>query len=63
MFDSIYGAAVTPQQFLLMSAAALVTAFFGVYLFRRVARKRGFGALAYYNWVIGVLTIILTLIF
>ncbi|MBR2808236.1 MAG: undecaprenyl-diphosphate phosphatase, partial [Oscillospiraceae bacterium] len=45
------------------AAAALVAAFFGVYLFRRLARKRGFGALAYYSWVIGVLTIILTLIF
>ena len=45
------------------AAAALVTAFFGVYLFRRLVRKRGFGGLAYYCWVIGVLTIILTLIF
>ena len=45
------------------AGAALVTAFFGVYLFRRLARKRGFGGLAYYCWVIGVLTIILTLIF
>ncbi len=43
--------------------AALVTAFFGIYLFRRLVRKRGFGGFAYYSWVIGVLTIILTLIF
>ncbi len=44
-------------------AATMVTAFFGIYLFRRLVRKRGFGGLAYYSWVIGVLTIILTLIF
>lgn len=44
-------------------AAALVSAFFGVYLFRRLVRRRGFGGLAYYSWVIGVLTVILTLIF
>lgn len=45
------------------AAATLVTAFFSVYLFRRLVRKRGFGGLAYYSWVIGVLSIILTLIF
>lgn len=44
-------------------AAALVTGFFSVYLFRRVVRRRGFHGLAYYSLVIGVLTIILTLIF
>ena len=44
-------------------AAALVTGFFGVYLFRRLVRRRGFGGFAYYSWVIGVLTVILTLIF
>ena len=44
-------------------AAALVTAFFSVFLFRRIVRRRGFGGLAYYSWVIGVLSIILTLIF
>ena len=43
--------------------AALVTAFFSVYGFRRLVRRRGFGGLAYYSWVIGVLSIILTLIF
>lgn len=45
------------------AGAALLTAFFGVYLFRRLVRRRGFGGLAYYSWVIGVLTIILTMIF
>jgi len=34
-----------------------------VYGFRRLVRRRGYGGLAYYSWVIGVLTIILTLIF
>ena len=44
-------------------AAALVTGFFSVYLFRRLVRRRGYHGLAYYSLVIGVLTIILTLIF
>jgi undecaprenyl pyrophosphate phosphatase UppP len=43
--------------------AALVTGFFSVYLFRRLVRRRGYNGLAYYSLVIGVLTIILTLIF
>ena len=50
-------------EYLVGAAAALVTAFFSVYGFRRLVRRRGFGGLAYYSWVIGVLTIILTLIF
>lgn len=45
------------------AGAALVTGFFTVYGFRRLVRRRGFGGLAYYSWVIGVLSIILTLIF
>lgn len=45
------------------AGTALVTAFFSVYGFRRLVRRRGFGGLAYYSWVIGVLSIILTLIF
>lgn len=45
------------------AGVALVTAFFCIYLFRRLVRKRGFGGLAYYCWVIGVLTIILKMIF
>ena len=45
------------------AGAALVTAFFSVYGFKRLVRRRGYGGLAYYSWVIGVLTIILTLIF
>jgi undecaprenyl pyrophosphate phosphatase UppP len=45
------------------AGAALVTGFFTVYGFRRLVRRRGYGGLAYYSWVIGVLTIILTLIF
>ena len=44
-------------------AAALITGFFTVYGFRRLVRRRGYGWLAYYSWVIGVLTIILTFIF
>ena len=43
--------------------AALVTGFFSEYLFRRLVRRRGYNGLAYYSLVIGVLTIILTLIF
>ena len=45
------------------AGAALVTAFLSVYAFRRLVRKRGFGGLSYYCLVIGVLTVILTLIF
>ena len=45
------------------AGAALITGFFSVYGFRRLVRRRGFGGLAYYSWVIGVLSIILTLIF
>ena len=45
------------------AGAALVTAFFTIYGFRRLVRRRGYGGLAYYSWVIGVLSIILTLIF
>ena len=44
-------------------AAALGTGFFSVYLFRRLVRRRGYRGLAYYSLVIGVLSIILTLIF
>lgn len=44
-------------------AAALITGFFSVFLFRRLVRRRGYHGLAYYSLVIGVLTIILTLIF
>ena len=44
-------------------AAALVTGFFSIYLFRRLVRRRGYRGLAYYSLVIGVLSIILTLIF
>ncbi|MCR5136910.1 MAG: undecaprenyl-diphosphate phosphatase [Oscillospiraceae bacterium] len=49
--------------YLIGAAAALVTAFISVYLFRRIVRRRGYGVLAYYCWVIGVLSVILTLIF
>ena len=45
------------------AAAAFVTAFLCVYVFRRLVRRRGFGVLAYYSWIIGVLAIILALIF
>ena len=45
------------------AGAALVTAFCSVYGFRRLVHRRGYGGLSYYCWVIGVLTIILTLIF
>ena len=45
------------------AAASAITGFFSVFGFRTLVRKRGFGGLAYYSWVIGVLTIILTLIF
>ena len=44
-------------------AAALITGFFSIYIFRRLVRRRGYHGLAYYSLVIGVLTIILTLIF
>ena len=45
------------------AGAALVTAFLTVYGFRRLVHRRGYSGLAYYCLVIGVLTIILTLIF
>ncbi len=45
------------------AAASAITGFFSVFGFRTLVRRRGFGGLAYYSWVIGVLTIILTLIF
>ena len=45
------------------AGAAFVTAFLGVFGFRRLVRRRGFTDLAYYSWVIGVLAIILALIF
>ena len=45
------------------AGASLVTAFFSVFAFRRLVRRRGFSGLAYYSLVIGVLSIILTLIF
>ena len=45
------------------TGAAFVTAFLGVFGFRRLVRIRGFGDLAYYSWIIGVLAIILALIF
>ncbi len=45
------------------AGAALITAFISVYGFRRAVHKRGYGTLAYYCWVIGVLAVILTLIF
>ncbi|MBQ9663197.1 MAG: undecaprenyl-diphosphate phosphatase [Oscillospiraceae bacterium] len=45
------------------AGAALVTAFLTVYGFRRLVHRRGYSGLAYYSLVIGVLTIILTLIF
>lgn len=45
------------------AGASLVTAFFSVFVFRRLVRRRGFSGLAYYSLVIGVLSIILTLIF
>ncbi|MCR5091020.1 MAG: undecaprenyl-diphosphate phosphatase [Oscillospiraceae bacterium] len=43
--------------------AALMTGFFTVFGFKTLVRRRGYGGLAYYSWVIGVLAIILTLIF
>ncbi len=49
--------------YLIGGAAALLTAFLSVYGFRRLVHRRGYGGLAYYCWVIGVLTVILTLIF
>ena len=49
--------------YLIGAGTAFVTAFFGVYGFRRLVRRRGFGDLAYYSWIIGVLAIILALIF
>ena len=49
--------------YLFGALAAFVTGFFSVFLFRRIVRKRGYGGLAYYSLVIGVLSIILTLIF
>ena len=45
------------------AAAALLTAVLTTYGFRRLVHRRGYGGLAYYCWVIGVLAIILTLIF
>ena len=49
--------------YLFGAIAAFVTGFFSVFLFHRIVRKRGYGGLAYYSLVIGVLSIILTLIF
>ena len=51
------------SSYLAGGAAALVTAFFTIYLFRYITRRRGYGGLADYCWVIGILSIILTLIF
>ena len=55
MFDSIYGAAVTPQQFLLMSAAALVTGFLFAWLmsFKVRSQKRFFIVCAMIPFVVG----------
>ena len=45
------------------AGASLVTAFFTIYGFRRLVYRRGYGGLAYYCWVAGVLIVILALIF
>ena len=45
------------------AGAALLAAFLSVFGFRRLIRRRGYGGLAYYCWVVGVLSIILALIF
>ncbi len=45
------------------AAAALVTGFLAVFAFRRMVNRRGYANLAYYSLVIGVLSIILSLIF
>ncbi len=49
--------------YLFGAIAAFVTGFVSVFLFNRIVKKRGYGGLAYYSLVIGVLSIILTLIF
>ena len=45
------------------AVVAMVSGFLSVWLYKRIVRRHGFGGLAYYSLVIGVLTIILTLIF
>lgn len=49
--------------YLVGMVAAMVSALAGMSLLRRIARNGKFGGLAYYCWIVGVLTIILTFIF
>ena len=43
--------------------ASLITGIITIYGFRRLVHRRGYGGLAYYSWVAGMLAIILALIF
>ena len=43
--------------------AAMISGVLSIGLLRMIARKTRFGGFSYYCWVVGVLTIILSLIF
>ena len=49
--------------YLVGTAVAVVTGIGAITLLKRIAQKGKFGSFAYYCWVVGVLSIILTLIF
>ena len=49
--------------YLVGTAVASLTGIAAISLLKRIAQKGKFGSFAYYCWVVGVLSIILTLIF
>ena len=49
--------------YLIGTAVAMVTGIGAITLLKRIAQNGKFGSFAYYCWVVGVLSIILTLIF
>ena len=49
--------------YLVGMAVAIITGIGAISLLKRIAQKGKFGSFAYYCWVVGVLSIILTLIF
>ena len=49
--------------YLIGTAVAMITGIGAISLLKRIAQNGKFGSFAYYCWVVGVLSIILTLIF